>query len=91
MNKKTEKLLSKRKRNLQRKTYRKIKKFTNKPVFSAMNIHYEMSDRVRAIPFGGIGAIHLMQHKVDARGASWQSYEKQTSIEAQKFLKLHPE
>lgn len=30
------------------------------PMFSAQNIHYEISDRFQAIPFGGIGAIHKM-------------------------------
>lgn len=34
------------------------------PEFAAGTIHYEMSDRVRAIPYGGIGAIHQLARKV---------------------------
>jgi hypothetical protein len=31
-----------------------------KPMFSARNIRYEMAERTRAIPCGGIGAFHLL-------------------------------
>ena len=33
-------------------------------MMTASNIHYEMSDRIRAISAGGIGAIHLMAQKL---------------------------
>ena len=34
-----------------------------KPMFAAANIHYDLSDRTRAIACGGIGAIHLLARK----------------------------
>ena len=34
------------------------------PMMTAANIHYEMSERIRAIAPGGIGAIHLMAQKL---------------------------
>ena len=33
------------------------------PMLAARNIHYDLSDRTRAIGFGGIGAIHLLARK----------------------------
>ena len=33
-------------------------------MFAASNIHYDMSDRTRAVSFGGIGAMHLLARKV---------------------------
>ena len=34
------------------------------PMFTATNIHYEMADKARGHSFGGIGAVHLMVHKL---------------------------
>lgn len=34
------------------------------PMFTATNIHYEMADQVRGTSYGGIGAVHLMVHKL---------------------------
>jgi len=34
------------------------------PMFAGSNIHYEMSDKVRAVPCGGLGAIHLMARRI---------------------------
>lgn len=34
------------------------------PMLSARNIHFEMAERGRAITCGGIGALHLMGHKL---------------------------
>ena len=34
------------------------------PMMSAANIHFEMSDKTRAINCGGLGAIHLMVQKL---------------------------
>jgi hypothetical protein len=36
----------------------------SEPMLSARNIHFEMAERGRAITCGGIGAIHLMGHKL---------------------------
>jgi hypothetical protein len=33
-------------------------------MMTASNIHYEISDRIRAIAPGGIGAIHLLARKI---------------------------
>ena len=62
MNKKTKKRISRQKRRLQEEKNKK--RFTNKPVLSASNIVYDVSDKIEAIPFGGIGAIHYMQKKL---------------------------
>ena len=32
----------------------------SKPMFRAASIHYEISDRVRGLAYGGIGAMHLL-------------------------------
>ena len=42
------------------------RRFASRPVpmFSARNIHYDISDRAQAIGVGGIGAVHLLAHKV---------------------------
>ena len=34
------------------------------PMLSARNIHFEMAQRGRAVNCGGIGALHLMGHKL---------------------------
>ena len=34
------------------------------PMMAAINIHYDIADRTRAIAAGGIGAIHLMAQKI---------------------------
>lgn len=36
----------------------------SKPVFSAANIHYDVSKRVRGLAFGGIGAFHLLARRI---------------------------
>lgn len=39
------------------------------PEFAATNIHYEMSDRTRAITCGGIGAVHLLTKRLGLAAA----------------------
>jgi len=39
-------------------------KAQDEPMFRASNIHYDLSDRIRAIGCGGIGAMHRMARKV---------------------------
>jgi len=37
---------------------------SSKPMFSAGNIQYEISDRVRGIAYGGIGAFLLLARRI---------------------------
>ena len=37
---------------------------SEKPMFSASNIHYDLSDKVRALDVGGVGAIHKMVQSI---------------------------
>ena len=37
---------------------------SEKPMFSASNIHYDLSDKVRALDAGGIGSIHMMVRSI---------------------------
>lgn len=36
----------------------------DQPMFTASNIHYEISDRTRGIAHGGIGAMHALAHQI---------------------------
>jgi hypothetical protein len=58
-------ILAKRKRKIAKRLKRKQWKNQPKPMFSASNIHYEMDGRHKGISTGGIGAIHLMNKKLD--------------------------
>ena len=58
-------------RKLNRRKQRILRRIENHPgverstpMMTASNIHYELSDRTRAIAPGGIGAIHLMARKI---------------------------
>ena len=58
-------------RSLNRRKRRILRRLENTPGFerpepmmAASNIHYELTDRTRAIAPGGIGAIHLLARKV---------------------------
>ena len=63
--KKYTRILEKRKRSLsQRLDLAKRCPDQPGPVFQASNIHYEVSEKVRAIGCGGIGAIHQMVKKI---------------------------
>jgi hypothetical protein len=37
---------------------------TERPVFTAANIHYEFADRIRGLAHGGIGAFHLLARRI---------------------------
>jgi hypothetical protein len=54
--------------NGKRRIERRLNKFDNRgcerPMFTASNIHYEMSDRVRGMAHGGIGAMHLLARRI---------------------------
>jgi hypothetical protein len=62
------KILRNRKRRIERRLDPK-KAWSNqpKPMMTASNIHYEMSEKTRAINCGGIGAIHTMVNKIGLR------------------------
>jgi len=56
--------LNRRKRRILRRIKNEPGVERHQPMMAASNIHYEISDRVRAISPGGIGAIHLMARKI---------------------------
>jgi hypothetical protein len=53
-------ILSKGKSNLKKRLERKNYEDQPKPTFQRSNIVYEMAERVRAIGYGGVGAIHTL-------------------------------
>ena len=53
-------ILSKDKSKLGKRLERKTYEDQPKPMFQASNVVYEMSERVRAIGYGGVGAIHTL-------------------------------
>jgi len=55
-----QRILAERKRNLARRLDRRNYPTSSGPVFAGGNVRYEMSDRVRAVGCGGIGAMHTM-------------------------------
>jgi Transposase DDE domain group 1 len=56
--------LDRRKRRILRRIENQPGVERQQPMMAASNIHYEISDRVRAISPGGIGAIHLLARKI---------------------------
>jgi hypothetical protein len=56
--------LNRRKRRILRRIENQPGVERQQPMMAASNIHYEISDRVRAISPGGIGAIHLLARKI---------------------------
>ena len=57
-------ILRRRKRAVAKRLERKAWAEQAKPMFRARNIQYEMADRTRAIPCGGIGAFHVLAVRV---------------------------
>ena len=57
-------ILSQRKRNLKKRLERRTWEEQSRPMLRAHAIRYEMADRDRAIPCGGIGAFHLLAQNV---------------------------
>lgn len=55
--------LANRKRQIQRRLDKAKMPRADRPVFTASNIHYEISDRQRGLAHGGIGAMHLLARK----------------------------
>jgi Transposase DDE domain group 1 len=52
------------KRKIRRRLDRPVTAPSPQPVFTASNIHYDVAAKTRAIPCGGIGAIHLAVRKL---------------------------
>jgi hypothetical protein len=52
--------LAKRKRRMQRRLDKHKLQGFEKPMFTATNIHYEISDKISGISHGGIGAMHTL-------------------------------
>jgi len=64
VNNKDSRILRQRKRNLAKRLEPKTRADQPKPTLQAQNIHYEMGERTRAIPCGGIGAFHTLAKNV---------------------------
>ncbi len=60
MNKRNHKILRRDKQNLEKRLERKHFADQPEPMFKDSNIVYEIADRIRAIGYGGIGAIHKL-------------------------------
>ena len=56
--------LNRRKRRILRRLQNRPGVERPEPMLTAANIHYELTDRTRAIAPGGIGAIHLLARRV---------------------------
>jgi hypothetical protein len=56
--------LNRRKRRILRRIENKPGVERHQPMMTASNIRYEIADRARAIAPGGIGAIHLLAHRL---------------------------
>jgi hypothetical protein len=70
--------------NGKRRILRRLDKVDNRgcdrPMFTASNIHYDMSERVRGMAHGGIGAMHLLVRRIGLIDAIDQRLE---------LLKIH--
>jgi hypothetical protein len=64
VNAKIRQKLARRKRRLQRRLDPTNSQGCAKPMMTASNIHYELSDRGQGINHGGIGAIHALAHRI---------------------------
>ena len=64
MNTKDNRILRQRKRNLAKRLEPKTWSEQPRPMLRAQSIQYEMAERTRAIPCGGIGAFHVLAERV---------------------------
>lgn len=60
MKKRNHRILTRDKRNLEKRLERKHYEDQPKPMFKRGNIVYEIAERARAVGYGGIGAIHTL-------------------------------
>ncbi len=58
------KRLNKHKGSINKRLQKKTYKDQPKPIMGGQNIHYEVSDKTRAMNYGGIGAIHKMVKQI---------------------------
>jgi hypothetical protein len=56
--------IAQRERRILRRLDKTDNRGCSRPVMTASNIHYQIADRTRATPAGGIGAIHLLVRKL---------------------------
>jgi hypothetical protein len=59
------KQIERRKRRIARRLDKTDHRGCRRPMMTAANIHYEIAERTRAIPAGGIGAMHLLVRKLE--------------------------
>jgi hypothetical protein len=64
VNAKIRQQLAKRKSRIERRLDKKRLGNTDRPVLTAANIQYEISDRCHGLAHGGIGAIHLLARRI---------------------------
>ena len=64
MNASVHRQLARRKRRILRRLENQPGVERPEPMMTAANIHYEMSEKVRGIAPGGIGAIHLLARRI---------------------------
>lgn len=64
MNRKDRRKLANRKRRIQRRLAPRQWPDQAMPMFSASNIHYEVSGRSRGVGIGGIGAVHVLARQL---------------------------
>lgn len=64
MNAKIRRQLAGRKRRIERRLDKSKLPWSDQPMFTARNIHYEIGDRQRGLAHGGIGAMHLLARRI---------------------------
>ncbi len=64
MNAKIRKQVAHRKRRIERRLAKKRSAPSNRPFFTASNIHYAIGERHRGIAHGGLGAFHLLARRI---------------------------
>ena len=64
MNKIIRQKLANRKRRILRRLAKSDVRGCAKPMMTAHNIHYEITDRIQGMAYGGIGAIHLLARRI---------------------------
>ena len=56
--------LNTRKRRIERRLDQNNLRGCSQPMFTARNIHYQISDRIRGIAHGGIGTFHVLARRL---------------------------
>jgi hypothetical protein len=59
-----QKSLRRRKQRIERRLRPRNWPNQRRPMFKVANVHYEVSERIQATPAGGVGAIHMMAHRL---------------------------